>query len=168
MFFFEKFIWKQKMQLWRLRRKLKISQQRAKKTLDRNPIVILRQYSYQKIPSSTLVPQTCEMWFWQPHWSFLGIKLKIPHSKSERRKKPKIFLRKVFFFEMFQLKQTKQFGQHRRNFHEKRPNFSRSTFKHDTKNTMFSNRYKVFLGTQRMRFWQHGRKNINIWPKNFS
>ena len=65
-------------------------------------------------------------------------------------------------------KHRRQYGQPRRNFHDKRPNVSRSTFKHDLKNTIFWNRYDMFVGTRRIRFWQHGRKNFNNWPKDFS
>ena len=87
---------------------------------------------------------------------------------SEKHKKLRFFFKKVFFIEMFPWKHREQLGQPGRNFYDKKPNFSRSTFKHNTKTTKVSERYKMFLGTRRLRFWQHGRKNFKKWPKDSS
>ena len=53
-------------------------------------------------------------------------------------------------------------------FPPKKQSFSRWTSELDTKNAYFSKRHKLFLGTRRMRFWQHGRNIFKNWPKNFS
>ena len=90
--------------------------------------------------------------------------IKMFHSISEILRKTSSFYRKVFLFEMFLWKHREQFGEPGRNFSDNGPNFSWSTLKQVTKNTIFLNRYKVFLGTRRMRVWQHGRINFNNWP----
>ena len=74
----------------------------------------------------------------------------------------------MFFFELFLWKHREQFGQSGRTFSDNGPNFSWSTLKHVTKNTFFSNRYKVILGTRRMRFGNTAEQISTIGQKTLS
>ena len=53
--------------------------------------------SFKNFPFSTLVPQTRNLQFWQPHWSFSGTRPNFFRSMSEEDKRNTFFPGKHFF-----------------------------------------------------------------------
>ena len=98
LFFCEKVLWKQKMQLWRPRktlvsRRLKIFW--TKSDCHKKTKFLSKNFF------STLVPQTRNLRFWQPQRCFLGVRPKDSHSKSEKKKKLYCFSEKCFSSKCF-------------------------------------------------------------------